>query len=618
MSKEKNDYKKRIKKFLTFKNVLITSVALLFLVQYFQIQSVVGTFSFLQGRDSSLVTEIGELKESYVSFGEDLNEIRDFLRMPTKNYFDVEEAESEEGKNEEELQIAMFQYVTYLSNQEVLTKKLNDGKIYLTSLVDSIQFNGFIMDRELYMSGLSDNESKSFISINDLDGVSLVEISLDKENGNIYLNTFNESQLISASSYEDFESQLKDFVDDNKESLISEGKEISKKKQSILSAITSETTANSLLTLGISIANEPVLTSTNYVYSIYNSSSEVIGEIVFDTTSLDITLLDKQDESVSVKATDISTALIPFLEKLDTRSFLQKKTDEALDKLNKTLSDKGFKLLLSQAELTISEEPRETDDRFYFDIYNSSETHLSSIVIEKATGVVNIVNPDGTNSQNIFFFDSGSKKKTLQLPDVIPDYGDESFSLDNSFNILLAGKHGSLVDTMIFAHINEDTRKIRMVSIPRDLYYNGRKINAFAHFYGMPELKKVLSDITGYELDKFILIDMYAFIDVIDLIGGIDIHLDRAVIDPTYRVVDDGVEGTLHYEPGDYHLGGVEALRLARTRHTSSDFARAERQQLILKSIQDKAKNFGFGDADTIYEIAKTVLNKTETDISID
>jgi len=184
---------------------------------------------------------------------------------------------------------------------------------------------------------------------------------------------------------------------------------------------------------------------------------------------------------------------------------------------------------------------------------------------------------------------------------------------------LIAGKNGGLVDTMIFTHINEKTGKIKMISIPRDLFYNGRKINALATFYGMPELKKTLSRLTGYELDKYIVIDMYAFIDVIDLIGGIDIHLDQAVVDPTYKTVDDnGNWGTLHYQPGDYHLGGREALRLARSRHTSSDFARADRQQMILQAIQDKAKGFGFGDAETIYELAKAVLAKTETDISID
>lgn len=183
---------------------------------------------------------------------------------------------------------------------------------------------------------------------------------------------------------------------------------------------------------------------------------------------------------------------------------------------------------------------------------------------------------------------------------------------------MIAGKHGSLVDTMIFAHIDEKNKEIRMISIPRDLLFNGRKINSFAHYYGMPELKKSLSKMTGYELDKYVLIDMYAFIDVIDLIGGIDITLDQAVVDPTYRTVDNGVVGTLNYPPGDYHLGGVEALRLARSRHTSSDFARAERQQKILEAIQNKARNFGFGDADTIYEIAKSVLAKVETDVTLE
>ena len=184
-------------------------------------------------------------------------------------------------------------------------------------------------------------------------------------------------------------------------------------------------------------------------------------------------------------------------------------------------------------------------------------------------------------------------------------------------NILIAGKHDSLVDTMIFANINPATRKITLVSIPRDLYYNNRKINSYYALYGMDELKRILSTITGYRIDKYVLIDMYAFIDVIDLVGGIDVHLDEPVIDPTYKVNDNGVWSTLYYRAGDYHLGGKEALRLARTRHTSSDFARAERQQMIIKALQQKAREFGFGDAGRLTDIAKAVLSKTYTDLTL-
>ncbi len=208
----------------------------------------------------------------------------------------------------------------------------------------------------------------------------------------------------------------------------------------------------------------------------------------------------------------------------------------------------------------------------------------------------------------------------MNIPDDIPDYSSilTDTGGEGTLNILVGGFAGALLDSMIFVHINHDRGDIRMISIPRDLFYQGRKINAFAHFYGMDELKRVIGDITGYKPDKYIAIDMFAFIDVIDIIGGVEVTLERALIDPTYRVKDNGVVSTLHYEPGTYHLSGVEALRLARSRYTTSDFARAERQQMILEAIQDKARNFGFGDTDIIYQVIRAVLRKTDTDISLD
>ncbi len=181
----------------------------------------------------------------------------------------------------------------------------------------------------------------------------------------------------------------------------------------------------------------------------------------------------------------------------------------------------------------------------------------------------------------------------------------------------MAGKHGNLVDTMILANIDPAKRKITLISLPRDLYYNGRKINSIYYFYGMDELKRTLTFISGYEIDKYILIDMYAFIDVIDLIGGVDVHLDQPVIDPTYKTYDGGQWGTLYYRAGDHHLSGKQALRLARTRHTSSDFARSERQHMILAAIKEKAKTIGLGDAEGLKALARKVLEKTETDINI-
>lgn len=183
-------------------------------------------------------------------------------------------------------------------------------------------------------------------------------------------------------------------------------------------------------------------------------------------------------------------------------------------------------------------------------------------------------------------------------------------------NILVAGKNGGLVDTMIYAHVDVPKQRVTLISIPRDLYINNRKINAVYHSFGINELKRQLSNITGYTIDKYILIDMYAFIDVIDIIGGVDITLEKSVVDPTYRVCDEGKCGTLYYKAGTYHFNGRQALRLARTRHTTSDFERAKRQHLILDSLKQKALSLQVGDAEKIIRIAQSVLSNTETDIT--
>ena len=585
-----------------------------------QLNKLVEQFIYLYDRDSSLVAEIGQLKDTYLDIGGDLNEVREYLRMPTEQYlmFDATEENTETDVNEDDIQLALFKYVDFLSKSEDVEEKLEFNKSLIYGLNGSNTFTEFLNQENLSSGEISESDDGFLVNISHEEIENIFTFYLDKEEGKLYFKTAKVKEEVQSENYENFETETKNFILENKENLLEYEKQLDEINTEIASTLSSEEVGLLSETLEINIDPQYIEKDLKITYSIYNKTDELIGEIILDTEKLEIHLVDSNDDSLSLQITDITTSLVPFLEKLDTKTFVEKKIDQALNNLISSVNDDGFKLMLSENGLSMAEVYREDESRVYFDIFDKDGLHLSSIVLEKSTGVVNIVNPDGTNSENLLFFDPEYKKKTLEIPDNIPEYSDDLASGDNSFNILIAGKNGNLIDTMIFAHVNEDTRKVRMISIPRDLYYQGRKINSYAYYYGLPELKKVLSNISGYELDKYILIDMYAFIDVIDLIGGVDVSLEHAVIDPTYRTVDNGIASTLHYEPGDYHLSGVQALRLARTRHTSSDFARAERQQMIIESIQDKARNFGFGDADTIYEISKSVLAQTETDINVD
>ncbi len=623
MSEESKSHKKGgFRKFFSIQNVVVIILVILFIMQYVQFQRIIGDFSFLEERDSSLITEIGQLKQTYSTFGEDLNEIRTFLRMPSKNYAGLDEemeiANEETDKNKDQVQLALFKYMDYLSADKKISEKTDKYRSFLNGLIESTAFSDFLTNQNLIAGEISEDDHGIRMTISDEKGTEMAVLYIDKADGVFYRKTVKVKEEINPQTAADFESELMEFIRINKTEVLNAAKEIEETVTAISEAISSEEVQAAIAEKGITLEDSYVEENLSLTWSILNKTNELSGEIVYDTVSGSVTLIDKSDESMTTEVTDIKTALAPFLNKLNTSTFIEQKVTAAKEQVENTINDDGFNLLLQESGLSVAMEAREDEDRYYYDITDPEGTHISSIVVEKSTGVINIVDPDGANSENLLFFDPDFKKKTLTLPDEVPEYGDQASHEDGTFNILIAGKHGNLVDTMIFTHIDENKGEIRMISIPRDLHYNGRKINAFPYFYGMPELKKRLSDITGYELDKYILIDMYAFIDVIDLLGGIDVHLNSPVIDPTYRTVDNGVVGTLHYEPGDYHLGGKEALRLARSRHTSSDFARAERQQLILEALQDKARNFGFGDADTIYELAKTVLNKTETDINLD
>jgi LCP family protein required for cell wall assembly len=153
-----------------------------------------------------------------------------------------------------------------------------------------------------------------------------------------------------------------------------------------------------------------------------------------------------------------------------------------------------------------------------------------------------------------------------------------------------------------------------MISIPRDIYYRGRKLNASYGLYGIQELKKEIYSLTGIPIDRYITIDMYAFIEAVDIFGGIDIVLEESLTDPTYIIRDNGKWHTLHYPAGYHHLDGLGALRIARSRHTSSDFERSERQQKILFSVIEKFKSSSGLEA---ANLLKVLLKYCHTDFSL-
>lgn len=102
---------------------------------------------------------------------------------------------------------------------------------------------------------------------------------------------------------------------------------------------------------------------------------------------------------------------------------------------------------------------------------------------------------------------------------------------------------------------------------------------------GMAALRDVLEHMMGLDIDYYALIDMAAFVDLVDAIGGIDVY----VLEPMESDVSPPREGEpwayVNVQPGWNHLDGPEALAYARARKGSSDYARMARQRCMVKAV---------------------------------
>jgi polyisoprenyl-teichoic acid--peptidoglycan teichoic acid transferase len=154
-------------------------------------------------------------------------------------------------------------------------------------------------------------------------------------------------------------------------------------------------------------------------------------------------------------------------------------------------------------------------------------------------------------------------------------------------------------DTIMLATLDPVTKRAGVLSIPRDLWvpipgHTENRINT-AHFlgdaYGYPGGGPALAVETleynlGIEtIDYYVRVNFEAFVEMIDLIGGIDIYVERTIDDPKYPGPNYDYD-PLYIEAGSHHFYGEMALKYARVRHTfGGDFDRARRQQQVIEAI---------------------------------
>ncbi len=182
-------------------------------------------------------------------------------------------------------------------------------------------------------------------------------------------------------------------------------------------------------------------------------------------------------------------------------------------------------------------------------------------------------------------------------------------------NFLLIGQNQGLTDTIMVVAINPNTKRITLISVPRDLYVNGRRINEIYHHYGIEKLKDALQDILGLKISEYAAVDLEGFEAAVDVLGGLDIYVDEDIYDYQYPTANKGYQ-VFNLKAGQYNMDGASALKFARSRKSTSDFDRAERQQKVIEAMLRKVKEMKLqSDKEKAVDFFNTVSDYVHTDM---
>lgn len=204
---------------------------------------------------------------------------------------------------------------------------------------------------------------------------------------------------------------------------------------------------------------------------------------------------------------------------------------------------------------------------------------------------------------------------------------------EDVYNILLVGTDNRAEgavgrsDVMMLVSINQKTETIHLTSFLRDCYvavpgYGKTRMN-HSYAYGGPALlMETIETNFKVHVDRYVAVDFYSFMDVVDTLGGVWIYMNEDEIKTANKYIWSmnvnqlGLEWSDGYIWGDAgwrKLTGKQALGHARNRFDGNDYERTARQRNIINQILNGCK---YATPSTLVDLAQVILPQITTDMT--
>ncbi|HEY4790226.1 MAG TPA: LCP family protein, partial [Actinomycetes bacterium] len=178
------------------------------------------------------------------------------------------------------------------------------------------------------------------------------------------------------------------------------------------------------------------------------------------------------------------------------------------------------------------------------------------------------------------------------------------------------GRTGLRTDTMMVASLEVASGKLSLFGLPRNLVrvplpdgpaadYFGEcrcfprllnELYAFAEDErpdlfpnsrrpGIAAVAGAAEELLGLPIDHYALVDLLGFVDLIDALGGVTVNNLKPLDIEIDRLGRPGPRPAFEIQPGRRKLNGFTALAYSRSRETTSDYDRMQRQRCVIGSL---------------------------------
>jgi LCP family protein required for cell wall assembly len=207
------------------------------------------------------------------------------------------------------------------------------------------------------------------------------------------------------------------------------------------------------------------------------------------------------------------------------------------------------------------------------------------------------------------------------MEDIKPFVGGDTdfakkYSDSKRINVLVLGENQKLTDTIMLASFDTELKRVDVISVPRDTYYERKdypgaalqKINSVYKTEGITGAGIAVSNVLcGVPIHFYEIIGDDDIKKIVDAMGGIDIDvpMDMHYTDKKQKLYID-------LKKGKQTLNGDEAVQYLRFRkgYKTGDIGRVEAQQQFIKAAFKQSIGLGFP------KVAKTVTKEVESNLA--